>query len=110
MRIFSRSIPAAALLLPLTAAAQRPPINVNVDTGLSLQQVFENILAFMVALIPVYAVAAFMIGALMMVISRGKDEGIDKAKKLIIGSIVGMGVVLGCYAIVRTVYWFVFTL
>jgi len=109
MRIFSFILLLGGFLAPLTAAAQRT-LKIGVDTGLTLKQVFENILIFMVQLIPVYAVAAFMIGALMMVISRGKDDGIDKAKKLIIGSVVGMGVVLGAYAIVRTVYWFVFTL
>lgn len=98
----------SALLLPASAAAQNT-LQINIDGNLSLQQIMANIMIFMVKLIPVVAIAAFVVGALMMVLSRGKDDMIEKAKKLLISSVIGMAVVLGSYMIVRTVNWFLFS-
>jgi hypothetical protein len=97
-----------AALLPTIARAQRT-LTIGIGSDLTFEEIAVNIMFYMAAVIGFVAVAMFMVGALMMVLGGVKEEMRDGAKKLIFGSIIGMGVVLGSYAIVRTVYYFLFS-
>lgn len=107
MRRFSRFLACSLAVLPIPCAAQNT-LDVNVGGDLNLMDIAMNIMFFLVALIPIVAVAMFMVGALMLVLAHGKEDQVDNAKKLLLGSVIGMAVVLGSYGIVRTVYWFLF--
>lgn len=75
-------------------------------TNLSIVQIADRVITFMAGSIVAVGTAMFIVGAFMLVLSGAKEEYKDKAKNLMIGSIVSIAVVLGAYAILRTVDYF----
>ncbi len=93
------------LLLPLKASALYDR-SFEVQTGvrITLEQLFANLYTFLAASIVSICGVLFLIGASYMVASHGDTNMVDKGKKIMIGSLVGMGIVLGSYAILRTLF------
>lgn len=92
-----------ALAVP-TASAQ---LTVNIGTPLSWEGLTRNIINFLAASIGFLAVAIFIYGALLLTASGAHEEWKNKGKDIMIGSLVAMVIVLGAYAILRTVAFFV---
>lgn len=97
----------ASLLLPAGVAAQRT-LTVDIGTRLSFNQIAVNVMFFLASSITAIGIALFLVGAFMLVFSHGKDDYIQKGKDLMIGSMLGIVVVMSAVAIVRTVYFFVY--
>ena len=95
------------LSLPLPALAQRT-LQVGVGTSLNVNQIFNNVISYLAAGISFLAITMFMVGAFFIVFSRGEADTVKRGKDLMIGAIVGSAVVLGSYAILRTVLYFVY--
>lgn len=87
-----------------TASAQ---LTVNIGTVLSWEQLTGNIINFLAASIGFLAVAIFIYGALLLTASGAHEEWKNKGKDIMIGSLVAMVIVLGAYAILRTVAFFI---
>ena len=87
-----------------TASAQ---LTVNIGTVLSWEQLTGNIIDFLAASIGFLCVAIFIYGALLLTASGAHEEWKNKGKDIMIGSLVAMVIVLGAYAILRTVAFFV---
>lgn len=51
----------------------------------------------------------FVVGAFYWVFSRGEESHVKTGKDLMIGSLVGLAVILGSYAILRTVFYYLYT-
>ena len=51
-----------------------------------------------------------MVAALVFIVSRGKDDMVQWGKDLMTGSLMGLVVALGSYAMLRTVYYFLYAL
>ncbi len=67
----------------------------------SLTQVALNVLNFLLSLVGVIALIMLIIGALTYITATGDEERIDKGKKIIKYSIVGLVVALGSLVIVK---------
>lgn len=89
--------------LPAKAAAQ---LVVDIGTPLSIGQLANNIVNFLAASIGFVTVAVFIYGTLKLTASGAHEEWRQQGKDLMIWSIVAMVIVLGAYAILRTVAFF----
>lgn len=69
--------------------------------------VLQNIVTMLKATITVAAVAVFVVGALMWTISAGDENRKSKGKNMMVGALIGLGIVLGAQAILRTASYFV---
>ncbi len=104
-RFFLRYAPplAALALLPSAARAQ---LQVGVGTALSFWQVLGNISAFLAGAIVLFSSAMFVVGAVLVMASGVKEDLRQRGKDFIVGSVLGIIVVLGSYALYRTVNCF----
>jgi len=53
-------------------------------------------------------VAIFILGAAFMVFSAGNDTPLQKGKGMMTGSLIGLTIIVGSYAIFRTVVFFLY--
>ncbi len=85
--------------------------SVVLTTGIriSFAQALQNLTAFLAASIVSVTIVLFLVGAGYLVAAHGKTEMVDKGKKIMIGSLIGMAVVLGSYAILRTVLFLLYS-
>lgn len=98
-----------SFLLKLSAAprAAFAQVTVNIGSPLSWEQLTGNIINFLAASIGFLSVAIFIYGALLLTASGAHEEWKNKGKDIMIGSLIGMVIVLCAYAILRTVAFFV---
>ncbi len=87
-----------------------PIRHITVATGvrMPLLTALQKALTFLVVSIEFIAAVLFLVGALYLVTAGGNAERAGKAKKLMAGSLIGMGIVLGSYTILRTVVYFLY--
>lgn len=90
---------------PSSVSAQQ--LIVDIGTPLSFGQITGNIVNFLAASIGFLTVALFIVGALMLTASGFREEWRNKGKDLMIHSLIAMVIVLGAYAILRTVAFFI---
>ncbi len=90
----------------LAPSAVSAALQVNIGTVLSWDELTGNIVNFMAASIGFVSVAIFIYGALLMTASGAREEWRNKGKTTMIGALVAMIIVLGAYAILRTVAYF----
>ncbi len=112
MRLFSRRIAvfsAVGALLPFFAAAEEPPrtLTVNIGTSFDFQTIVLNVIDFLATTITTIATVMFLVGAFMIVLAGAKEDYKQRGKDLMIGSIMSIAVVLGAYAIYRTIGSFI---
>ncbi|MBI3331619.1 hypothetical protein HYZ99_01525 [Candidatus Peregrinibacteria bacterium] len=93
------------VLTPATAfALQNRSLTVDLGANVKFSTVFGNAVSALAGLAGTFCGVLFLIGAFLMVISRGKDDQLQKGKDLMIQSLIGLAVVLGAYAIIRTLF------
>lgn len=94
--------------LPAAAAAAPLKVDVSGQLGVSntILNVLDNIVTFLGQAIVFVSGAMFLTGAFLLILSGARESLKELGKNLMIGSLVGLGVVLGSYAIWRTVAWF----
>ncbi len=92
----------AGSVVPVTAFAARE-LNVNIGTSYNFQTIANNVTFFLASTITTVATAMFLVGAFMIVLSGAKEDFKQRGKDLMIGAAMSVGVVLGAYAIYRTV-------
>lgn len=79
---------------------------VGVGTNLNFWQIIGNVSRFLAwAIIPI-AIAMFVVGAVLIMLSGVKEDWRQRGKDFLIGSALGIIVVLGAYALFRTVNCF----
>ena len=96
------------LLLSDEVAANNnaPRLLVGVGTNLTFWQILGNISAFLAASIVAISTAMFVVGAVLVMASGVKEDLRQRGKDFLIGSALGIIVVLGAYALFRTVNCF----
>lgn len=106
-----------SLLLPATRAFAACGIALNdgtltvntspdCATKYSLWVIVGKIIAYLTGAIGAVAIAMFVLGALFVTLSGIKEEWRQKGKDLMMGSILSAAVVLGAYAILRMLEYF----
>jgi hypothetical protein len=96
-------------LLPVRAfALQQRSIQLTTGVRISFVQAMQNILTFLAASIVTISTVLFLVGAVFIVASAGKPELLEKGKKTMRSAVTGMAIVLGSYAILRTVLYFLY--
>ena len=106
-RISQAIMLAVGLLLSPVAFAQRT-ITLGLGVNSSFGEAIGNLIRFLaVVSIPV-CTALFMLGAYLMVLSRGKEDQMKRGKDLMIGSLEGLAIILGSYGILRAFLYLVY--
>lgn len=101
---------ASSLLVPAPAFAQSfMRLNVFFGTQFTIEQILTRVIDFLAATIGVVCTVAFISAALIMVISRGKEDQLSKAKDLMIGSVWGIVLVLASRAILRSLVFVIYS-
>lgn len=114
MRVIIR-LCALVLLLPLRAiAACSCPgggrcLCIGVGTSFSLWEISNRIIIFLSGSILAIAVTMFVVGSAMIMVSGAREDYKEKGKNLLYGAIISVVVVLGAYALLRTVSCFLST-
>lgn len=86
------------------------PLTVNIGTSGTFGQIAANFVNFLAGIAIVVCGAIFLVGTLFVVLSRGKDDQVQKGKDLMIGSLIGLAVIIAAYAIVGTTFHFLYSL
>ncbi len=89
------------------SAASAQQLTVNIGTPLSFGELASNIVTFLAASIGFLCVAIFIFGAFKLTASAFNEEWRNQGKDLMIKSLTAMVIVLGAYAILRTVAFFI---
>ncbi len=103
---FSRFLPFALAGVFLSETAFADQLQVTIGTEYSLGVIVGRIIDFLAGSITTVATVMFLVGAFMIVLSGAKEDFKQRGKDLMIGSLLSMGVVLGAFAIYRTVAYF----
>lgn len=86
------------------------PFPILIGTNLTPALIFTNITNFLMRFSVFVCIAVFILGAFYMVFSRGKEDLLQKGKDLMIGAMIGLAVILGAYAIIRTFFYVLYTI
>ncbi|NOS68235.1 MAG: hypothetical protein HOO67_07840 [Candidatus Peribacteraceae bacterium] len=89
------------------ALAERSII-LGTGVRLNFSQVMANLTVFIAESSVGVCTLLFLVGAAMLTMSRGDQTKVDNGKKLMISALIGLALVLGAYAIVRTVLYFLY--
>jgi hypothetical protein len=94
---------AAILTVPMFALAQVAlPANTNLPTG-SIFDIVTNAMLWLLALVGIIGVIGFAIAGILYLTAAGNEEQIEKAKKAMLMSIVGVIVALVGIVIMKAV-------
>ena len=101
------------LLLPTLAYAQAGPVFFMgvCWPGVACMDsaaVLGNIISALFVSAVFVCVAIFILGAGFMVFSAGNDTPLQKGKGMMTGSLIGLAIIVGSYAIFRTVVFFLY--
>lgn len=116
-----RSVLTASILWTVTSSALAQGINPNpngsqltVNTtgkagGYQFWTIISDIMAYLTGAIGAVAITMFVVGALLVTLSGIKEDWRQKGKDFMIGSVMSLAVVLGAYALLRMVQYFLTT-
>jgi uncharacterized membrane protein YdbT with pleckstrin-like domain len=104
---FSALYATLLMVLPELAAAQRS-IVVNTGIRASIPQIMTKIVSFLAVTSVMFTITLFLIGAFKMVMYGYNENKLKEGKDLMIGSLIGLCVILGSYGILRTVLYLVY--
>lgn len=110
-------IPAAAILWLIASPAfaqivvgqHKLQVNTLGGAGYNLWVIIGRIISYTSGAIGAVAVMMFVVGALLVTLSGVKEDWRQKGKDLMIGAAMSLAVVLGAYAILRTIDYFLIT-
>jgi hypothetical protein len=107
------TLPHFLLLWVGSATAQAPPPGRTLPIGglgvnMSFLALGANFIGSLVLLMIVLCTILFLVGALLLILSRGKEDQVSRGKNLMIGSLIGLAIVLGSYAIISTFLYFLY--
>jgi len=95
------------ITVPGAVLAEGPMhLNVGVGTSYTFWEIMQRIITYLTGSIGAIALAMFVVGAFRITISGVKDDERQKGKDLMFGAVLSLAVVLGAYAILRTVDFF----
>lgn len=107
LRLSAALLSVALLLVPGDMYAYNPQtLQVGVGTNLTFWTIVRNIGVFLAGSILAISTAMFVVGAVLVMASGVKEDWRQRGKDFLIGSTLGIIVVLGAYALFRTVNCF----
>ncbi len=93
-----------SVLIPHALALEQRSIAMTTGIRIPFAQAMENLIGFLAATIVTISVLFFLIGAVFLIASHGSNtDFLEKGKKTMRNSLIGLAIVLGSYAILRTV-------
>jgi len=78
----------------------------GVGTSLSLLQIANNVLSFLLTIIGILAIIMLVIGGIMYLTAAGNEDQIDRGKKIVKYSIIGILIALASLVLVKQVAGF----
>lgn len=71
----------------------------------SLTIIIMKVVYFLVSSAIIVSVILFLIGAFYTVLYAGKEDKVKTGKDIMIGSLIGLAIIYGSYAILRTLFY-----
>lgn len=105
LQYYRATLPMTLFFIPSALAATTLTVP---NSGMTPETVIQNIIDTLGLTIFSVAGAAFLLGAMMYASGFINEDYRGKGKGLMIGSLVGMGVVLASHTIFNTVFFFVY--
>ena len=96
------------LLLPGRAFAQNNNFIIVPGVHVPFLVVMGNLYHFMAMSAAGVCTFLFLLGAGQLTISHGDQTKVDNGKKMMIGALVGLAIILGSYGIMRTILYFAY--
>lgn len=87
----------------LFRVAEAGPFQIS-GTNVAPSGIITSIVNFLWGVIVAFCTVIFAVGALFMILGAGKEDMLQKGKTMMIGGIVGLAVVIGGPAIMRTFF------
>lgn len=86
------------------------PMTLTVDLGssASMTQIVGNVIQVLALVAILLFGTLFVVGAVFMVGSRGKEDQLNTGKELMIKSMIGLAIVGGAYGLIRTLYYLIY--
>ncbi len=75
----------------------------GVGTSLSILQIAQNVLSFLLTIIGIIAIIMLVIGGIMYLTAAGNEDQLDRGKKIVKYSIIGIFIALASLVLVRQV-------
>ena len=103
------------IVLPLVFLSEIPkawayttrPFGILIGTNQLFEGMALNLIGFLLAAASFVCGTIFMVGTFFVVISGGGEKK-DAGKKMMIGALIGLAVILGAYAIMRTFFFILY--
>ena len=96
----------ATLLAPSHVFAQEHrTIVLTTGIRISFASALDNLVTFLAVSAGAVAICVFLIGAFYVVSSSVHAEGMETGKKMMKNSLMGLAIILGSFAILRTVFY-----
>ena len=83
-----------------------PNLPNGVGTSLTLIQIATNVLSFLLTIIGILAIIMLIIGGIMYLTAAGNEDSIDKGKKIVKYSLIGITIALASLVLVKAVAGF----
>ena len=80
-----------------------PNLPNGVGTSLTLIQIATNVLSFLLTIIGILAIIMLIIGGIMYLTAAGNEDSIDKGKKIVKYSLIGITIALASLVLVKAV-------
>jgi len=94
---------------PTLASAQGyVTINMFGSSNVDLSMVWENVVGTLVSVASPIIIAVFLYGAFLTVTGAGKEDLSKRGKSIMIGAAIGLGIIMGSYAMMRMVYYVIY--
>ena len=84
--------------------------SIVLETGIRIAwpQLVANLTGFVAASAFGVCTLVFLIGASLLVISAGDQTKVDNGKKMMVGALIGLAIIMGSYGILRTILYFLY--
>jgi hypothetical protein len=106
--VFWAITPVVSAQAPINPGGNQLPVNPLGQT-FNFWTILGNIIDYLAGAIAAVAIAMFVIGALFVTLSGIKEDWRQKGKDLMMGSVMSLAVVLGAYALLRMIEYFLTT-
>ena len=103
-KIFAFLIVVVICLVPFIASAADVKIENPLGDKASIDGLIKNFIFSVLSLSGVLALAAFIYGGVLWLISMGDTAKITKGKNVMIWAVAGLAIIFGSYAIISLVY------
>lgn len=78
------------------------------EASVTLSDLFANVVSLLVGVAGPVLFVLFLYGAFLMIGGAGKEDWAKRGKSVMVGTLIGMGIIIGSYGIMRMLYYVIY--